>query len=53
MPKSIHEKANKLKIDILTLDIREEEINNYAIVGFMENSLFENKIGRDSQVSGK
>ncbi len=46
MPKSIHEKANKLKIDILTLDIREEEINNYAIVGFMENSLFENKIGR-------
>lgn len=46
MPKSIYEKMDKLRFYMLTMDVKDDNLDDYAIVQVAGQSLIEEKFGR-------
>ncbi|MDO8992997.1 hypothetical protein [Daejeonella sp.] len=46
MPKSIYRKVDKLRYHVLVMDVKDEDLDNYATVQVSGQSLIEAKFGR-------
>jgi len=46
MPKSIYEKVDKLRFYILSMDVKDEDLDKYATVQVLGQPLIETKFGR-------